>query len=134
MIELLKDVLAKKPRETDGFESVIIVDGVPQVGPDRLEKLKNVIKKIFSAVGTIVSEYLALDAAGHTKGWALDLHVISYYRSYMILIQLLYFHRSYAFIEYLNESFAREAVERFNNHKLDKQHTFLVNLFTDYDK
>lgn len=38
------------------------------------------------------------------------------------------------FIEYASPSYALEAVKLTNNHKLDKQHTFLVNLFTDFKK
>lgn len=66
--ELLGDILATKPKETDGFDSVIIVDGIPKVGPDRLEKLKNVINKIFVKYGTIVSDYYPKDESGSTKG------------------------------------------------------------------
>ncbi|KAK7582397.1 hypothetical protein V9T40_013842 [Parthenolecanium corni] len=106
--ELLGDILATKPKETDGFDSVIIVDGIPKVGTDRLEKLKNVINKIFAKYGTIVSDYYPKDDTGSTKG--------------------------YIFIEYNNSVAAREAVANANSYKLDKHHTFLVNLFTDYEK
>ena len=46
-----------KPRETDGVEAVIVVDGLPVVGPDRIDKLKSIIRKIFSKFGNIVNEY-----------------------------------------------------------------------------
>ncbi len=65
--ELLGDVLKDKPQETDGIDSVIVVDNVPQVGPERLEKLKNVIQKIFSKFGKITNEFYP-DADGKTKG------------------------------------------------------------------
>jgi translation initiation factor 3 subunit B len=68
LAELLGDLLKQKPRETDGVESVIVVDGVPQVGPERLEKLTTVINKIFSKFGTIVNEYYPTNENGHTKG------------------------------------------------------------------
>lgn len=106
--ELLGDILAKKPKETDGFDNVIIVDGIPEVGTDRLEKLKGVIDKIFSKFGAIVSDYYPKNDQGVTKG--------------------------YVFIEYNNAQSARDAVAQLNNYKLDKKHTFLVNLFTDYEK
>ncbi|KDR10090.1 eukaryotic translation initiation factor 3 subunit B [Zootermopsis nevadensis] len=106
--ELLGDLLKQKPRETDGVESVIVVDGVPQVGPERLEKLTTVINKIFSKFGTIVNEYYPTNENGQTKG--------------------------YIFLEYSNPKHAQEAVKLANNHKLDRQHTFLVNLFTDFKK
>ncbi len=48
--KLLPDLLASRPKEADGVDSVIVVYGVPNVGADRLEKLKTVIKKIFNKV------------------------------------------------------------------------------------
>lgn len=62
------DILENKPRETDSFHNVIIVDGVPQVGPDRLEKLKGVILKLFGKFGMIVNDYYPKDDNGHLKG------------------------------------------------------------------
>jgi len=106
--ELLGDLLRDKPEETDGVESVIVVDGVPVVGPDRIEKLKSVINKIFNKFGTIVSEYYPTNEKGSTKG--------------------------YIFLEYSSPAHAADAVKCTNNHKLDKQHTFIVNLFTDFSK
>lgn len=100
--------MKQKPKETDGYESVIVVDGVPQVGPNRLEKLKSVINKVFSKFGNIVNEHYPVDSEGTTKG--------------------------YIFLEYSNPAHALEAVNLTNNFKLDKQHTFQVNLFTDFAK
>ena len=105
---LLDDILKQKPKETDGVESVIVVDGVPQVGPDRIEKLQSVINKIFSKFGNIVNTHYPTNDKGHTKG--------------------------YIFLEYSSPIHAQEAVKATNNYKLDKQHTFLVNLFTDFSK
>lgn len=67
-VELLADILAERPKELDGFESVIVVDGVPQVGPDRLEKLQVVIAKIYNKFGTIVNEFYPKNEQGFTKG------------------------------------------------------------------
>ncbi|XP_067006456.1 eukaryotic translation initiation factor 3 subunit B [Anabrus simplex] len=106
--DLLGDLLKQKPRESDGVESVVVVDGVPQVGPERIEKLSSVINKIFSKFGPIVNEYYPKNEQGHTKG--------------------------YIFLEYSNPNHALEAVKTTNNYKLDKQHTFIVNLFTDFKK
>ncbi|XP_047529495.1 eukaryotic translation initiation factor 3 subunit B [Vanessa atalanta] len=106
--ELLADLLEQKPKESDGYENVIIVDGCPQVGPERLEKLQSVINKIFSKFGKIVNEYYPTTETGVTTG--------------------------YIFLEYSNPQNAAEAVQATNNCKLDKQHTFLVNLFTDFKK
>lgn len=65
--ELLGDILHERPQEADGIDSVVVVDNVPQVGPDRLEKLKNVIHKIFSKFGKIANEFYP-EADGQTKG------------------------------------------------------------------
>ncbi|XP_076055682.1 eukaryotic translation initiation factor 3 subunit b [Oratosquilla oratoria] len=106
--DLLGDLLREQPKETDGVESVIIVDGVPQVGAERLEKLQNVIRKLFKDFGPIVTEHYPKDAEGITKG--------------------------YIFLEFKDRQCAEEAVRQLNTHKLDKQHTFQCNLFTDFDK
>ena len=47
---LMPDLMPNRPKESDGVDSVIVVDGVPCVGSDRVEKLKNVIRKIFNKV------------------------------------------------------------------------------------
>lgn len=65
--ELLGDLLSEKPQEADGIDSVVVVDNVPQVGPERLEKLKNVIHKIFSKFGKITTEFYP-ETEGLTKG------------------------------------------------------------------
>jgi len=60
--------LRVKPSEKDGVENVIVVDGLPQVGSDRIDKLKVVIRKIFSKFGNIVNEFFPLDGEGGCKG------------------------------------------------------------------
>lgn len=60
-------MLKDRPQEADGIDSVIVVDNVPQVGPDRLEKLKNVIHKIFSKFGKITNDFYP-EEEGKTKG------------------------------------------------------------------
>lgn len=91
-----------------GVENVVVVDHVPVVGPDRMDKLSGIIKKIFSACGTIVNVVYPKDDDGNTKG--------------------------YAFLEYKDSDSAAEAVKTLNNYRLDKAHTFQVNLFTDFSK
>lgn len=68
LTELLEDILKEKPQEADGIDSVVVVDNVPQVGPERLDKLKNVIHKIFSKFGKITTEFYP-EADGLTKGY-----------------------------------------------------------------
>ncbi|CAB3991027.1 Eukaryotic translation initiation factor 3 subunit B [Paramuricea clavata] len=104
--DLLGDVLAKRPSPEDGIDSLIVVDNVPVVGQDRLDKLKNVIKKVFSKFGKIVNEFYP-EENGKTKG--------------------------YIFIEYANEKDAAQAVKIANGYKLDKHHIFIVNPFSSFD-
>ena len=66
--ELLGDILKEKPVEVLGTDCIIVVDNVPTIPPDRLEKLKNVIRKVFSKFGKIVTEHYPQDENGHTKG------------------------------------------------------------------
>jgi translation initiation factor 3 subunit B len=40
----------------------------------------------------------------------------------------------YIFLEYASPAHAVDAVKNADGYKLDKQHTFRVNLFTDFDK
>ncbi|KAH0546149.1 eukaryotic translation initiation factor 3 subunit B-like [Cotesia glomerata] len=106
--DLLPDVLAQKPSETDGVESVIVVDGTPQVEPERLEKFNNLTNKVFGKFGTIVNRFYPKNDKEITKG--------------------------YIFLEYNSPLHTEAAVKATNNYKIDKQHTFKVNLFTDFKK
>ncbi|KAG8197535.1 hypothetical protein JTE90_007271 [Oedothorax gibbosus] len=106
--ELLGDLLKNKPKETDGVKSVIIVDGIPKVGSERVEKLKNVLHKLYSNFGKVLTEYFPLDENDVTKG--------------------------YVFFEFASPEIAIEAVKSTNGYKLDKHHIFHVNLFTDFEK
>lgn len=63
------DLLKKKPKPTDGIDNVIVVDNIPQVGAERLEKLKNVIRKLYSKFGKIVNDFYP-EEDGKTKGYA----------------------------------------------------------------
>nr|XP_039256545.1 eukaryotic translation initiation factor 3 subunit B-like [Styela clava] len=101
------DILRKEPKEADGCESVIVVDNIPVVGESRIEKLKSVLTKIFSKFGPIQSEHFP-QQNGQTKG--------------------------YIFIEYTRPEDALEAVKKADGYKLDKAHTFKVNLFNDIEK
>merc|ERR1719369_59377 len=100
--------MKQKPKGSDGVDSVIVVDGIPCVGAERTDKLKNVIRKIYSKFGKLVHEHYPVDEEGNTKG--------------------------YIFLEFNNHQNAVEAVKVTNNYKLDKTHTFAVNLFSDLEK
>jgi len=106
--DLMPDLMRRKPLESDGVDSVIVVDNVPIVGEDRVEKLKNVIRKTFGKFGKLVNEHYPVDEEGKTKG--------------------------YIFLEFSAPDNAMDAVTGMNNYKLDKTHTFAVNLFSDFEK
>ena len=42
--------------------------------------------------------------------------------------------KEYIFLEYASSAHAMDAVKNADGYKLDKQHTFRVNIFTDFDK
>ena len=67
-VELLADVLAGQPELDLSTDAIIVVDNVPKVNSDRLPKLENVLNKVFSKFGTIVSHYHPKDESGTTKG------------------------------------------------------------------
>jgi translation initiation factor 3 subunit B len=58
-----------KPKESDGVENVIVIDGIPEVGDERLEKLKGVIRKLFGKFGNVVSDQFPLREDGVSKGY-----------------------------------------------------------------
>ena len=68
ILELLGDLMAQEPKLDDSLEQIIVVDNVPRVMKDRLDRLKNVIRKIMGKFGRILSEYYPADENGETKG------------------------------------------------------------------
>lgn len=106
--DLMPDLLKLQPKESDGVDSVIIVDGIPVVDSSRFEKLKSVVRKIYQKYGKIVTEHYPVDGDGNTKG--------------------------YMFLEFSRHQDAVEAVKSTNGYKLDKKNTFTVNLFSDFEK
>ena len=67
-LELLGELLAEEPQLDDTLDQIVVVDNIPRVMEDRLDKLKNVIRKIMGKFGTIVGEYYPADENGQTKG------------------------------------------------------------------
>lgn len=73
-----------------------------------MDIIETVIQKLFETCGEITNTFYPVDEEGNTKG--------------------------YCFLEYKNSENAEEAVKAMNNHRLDRNHTFAVNLFTDFQK
>jgi translation initiation factor 3 subunit B len=59
---LMPDLLSKRPKESDGVDNVVVVDGIPIVGAERLEKLKGVLRKIFSKVNDVTNFSLVVNS------------------------------------------------------------------------
>ena len=65
---MLGDLLKDKPEIEVGYDSIIVVDNAPKVGPERMEKLKTVLNKVFGRFGKIVYQYYPLDEKNVFKG------------------------------------------------------------------
>lgn len=65
--ELLADLLKQKPQKYDGLSASVVIDGLPQVGPEKLDKLKGIIHKLISKYGNPVNIEYPLDENGSNK-------------------------------------------------------------------
>eukprot|EP01012_Entosiphon_sulcatum_P040546 TRINITY_DN54217_c0_g1_i1.p1 TRINITY_DN54217_c0_g1~~TRINITY_DN54217_c0_g1_i1.p1 ORF type:complete len:652 (-),score=142.64 TRINITY_DN54217_c0_g1_i1:65-2020(-) len=97
----------------DALNSCIVIDNLPVVTKEKYQKLQTLISRIVNhkelkEVGSVKRFELCQDAEGTTTG--------------------------FAFVEYDNPSAAAKAQVKMNGQKLDKQHTLLVSLFTDWEK
>ncbi|MQM15581.1 hypothetical protein Taro_048527 [Colocasia esculenta] len=107
-----EDLLARDDLEFAlGFGSIIVVDNLPVVPPEKFEKLENVIRKIYSQIGVIKEDGFWMPVNPETNRTL-----------------------GYCFVEYNTPQEAELAREKTNAYKLDKSHVFAVNLFDDFDK
>ena len=95
-IELEKDYLG-----------VVICDGIPIVGKEKLDKLTAVLKKLFSQVGKTKQIFMPLNPTTQKT-------------------------HGFAFVEYVNPTHSQAAVKKMNHFKLDKLHTFQCFVFEDF--
>lgn len=100
------------PEFVPDFSTSIVVDNLPQVPQEKIEKLASVLlSKIYSQVETLSRDALFMpfdDAAGTTYG--------------------------FAFIKFSKKENAEKAVKLTQDFAMDKRHTFKVNLYSDLDK
>eukprot|EP00041_Stephanoeca_diplocostata_P010259 m.162919 g.162919 ORF g.162919 m.162919 type:complete len:646 (-) comp18088_c0_seq1:138-2075(-) len=97
------------PRPPPGIENIIIIDNVPMIPESKVPKLTNVISKILSASGEVVSIELPLDeSTKKTKG--------------------------FAFVEFRTKEQALEAEHQCNGYPLDKKHVFSINNMSEFGK
>lgn len=66
--------------------------------------------------------------------FSLKVGLFVYHATYLACVSNVWSLFRYIFLEYSSPSHAHEAVKNADAYKLDKQHTFRVNLFTDFDK
>ncbi|KAH9948739.1 translation initiation factor eIF-3b, partial [Amylocystis lapponica] len=107
------DIEAKYQVEyDDGFDNIIVVDGIPIIDKSKLEKLLARIAKEFSRKGApFKTDNVVVpwnDATEKSKG--------------------------YIFIEFKNANDAAFAVNAMHGHPFDARHTFLLNRFTDIER
>eukprot|EP01024_Parvocaulis_polyphysoides_P047892 TRINITY_DN453_c1_g2_i5.p2 TRINITY_DN453_c1_g2~~TRINITY_DN453_c1_g2_i5.p2 ORF type:complete len:269 (-),score=51.42 TRINITY_DN453_c1_g2_i5:390-1196(-) len=99
-------------QEDTGFGNVIVVDGVPVVGDEKYQKLRDMLLKFFGKIGNIQVETGFVMPKDESTGK----------------------YKGFVFIEFQSPAEANAAVEQFDNYKLDKNHTFRVNRFDDLEK
>ncbi|KAE9548703.1 hypothetical protein FO519_008085 [Halicephalobus sp. NKZ332] len=87
-----------KPSARVYEECCVLIWGIPSVGPERIEKLKTVLGKLFSLTHPPVSTLFPVDDDGKTKG--------------------------FCFVEYGDPNAASESCKILDGHQLDKNHTF----------
>ncbi|KDR85099.1 hypothetical protein GALMADRAFT_233724 [Galerina marginata CBS 339.88] len=96
----------------DGFDNLLVVDGIPIIDKSKLERLLTKVVKEFSKKGVSVKAddmYMPWDnASGKSKG--------------------------FMFVEFRNVDDANLALATLHNHPFDAKHTFKLNRFTDIER
>ncbi|KAJ7925889.1 eukaryotic translation initiation factor eIF2A-domain-containing protein [Mycena leptocephala] len=95
----------------DGFDNMLVVDGIPVIDKSKLEKLFARICKEFSRKGVPIKPddiFMPWNDAGKSQG--------------------------YIFVEFKNADDANLALAAMHNHPFDAKHTFKVNRFTDIER
>lgn len=98
LLEVLAGSNLVKPTAQIYEECCILIWGIPAVGPERVERLSNVLNRIFSFVHPPVSTHIPVDEEGKTRG--------------------------YCFIEYETPEQTSAAAKVLDGYALDKNHTF----------
>ncbi|KAI6659042.1 Eukaryotic translation initiation factor 3 subunit B [Oopsacas minuta] len=97
----------ESPEVSKEFDSIIIVENIPQIDPkgEKMEKLEIILRKIFSRFGKIVNIYFAKETNAMLKGFML--------------------------VEYQSSDSAEQAKKIADGYIMDKSHTFTINLMTE---
>ncbi|KAI0034279.1 translation initiation factor eIF-3b [Vararia minispora EC-137] len=96
----------------EGFDNILVVDGVPIIDRSKLDKLLAKIAKEFTRKGSAIKpEDIAVpwnEQTGKNTG--------------------------YIFVEFRNADEATHALSTMNGHQFDSRHTFVINRFTDIER
>ena len=106
-------MLAEDPslRLSEQFRNVIVVDNLPSIGAEKAKKLLGVVSKIFKQFASnLVPEDVEMPIGADNKT------------------------AGFCFISFDNEKQARQACQATDGYKLDKNHIFSVNLYSDLDR
>eukprot|EP00002_Diphylleia_rotans_P034493 TRINITY_DN7413_c0_g1_i1.p1 TRINITY_DN7413_c0_g1~~TRINITY_DN7413_c0_g1_i1.p1 ORF type:complete len:433 (+),score=105.00 TRINITY_DN7413_c0_g1_i1:57-1355(+) len=96
-------------RLESGFSEFAIIDNIPVVDQSKIEKLRAVILKHISPIPLgLHGLHLPTDESGSTLG--------------------------YAFVHLASQQAAQEMIDKLNNFKLDKNHTFRTNAWADFSR
>ncbi|XP_058742411.1 eukaryotic translation initiation factor 3 subunit B-like [Vicia villosa] len=107
-----EQVLQEENLESDtGFGNIIVVDNTPVVTKEKFAKLEGVLRKVFSKVCAIKDDGFWMPVDPVTEKTV-----------------------GYCFVEYNTPQEAELAKENAQGHKLDRSHTFIVNMFDDFDR
>jgi len=106
ILELKEKLMPQPPSVESRLARVLVVDNIPKVGPEKLQKLMTVLEKIFvvGAKAKVVEKGIFLPVNPQTK------------ETY-----------GYAFVEFVSTEDAQTGLEKANGYKLDKDHTLAIN-------
>mmetsp|Transcript_18275 Transcript_18275/g.61120 ORF Transcript_18275/g.61120 Transcript_18275/m.61120 type:complete len:686 (-) Transcript_18275:133-2190(-) len=99
------------PKFNDTLDNALVVDGLPIVPKDKLEKLQKVLEKLYSQLGTIAEDGIMIPMDENTQ-----------------------MSKGFAFVEYQTKAQADVALAKTNGYKLDKNHTFVVTSFNQVNE
>jgi translation initiation factor 3 subunit B len=90
------------------MEATVVIDQIPAVPKEKIQKLENVLRKLFAQLGD-VSFYFPFDQSSNK-------------------------HKDFCFVTFKDSATADLAIKAAQNYQLDKNHTLLLNRFTDIQK
>eukprot|EP00727_Mastigamoeba_balamuthi_P011240 m51a1_g6739 putative eukaryotic translation initiation factor 3 (1274) ;mRNA; f:221517-226141 len=100
----------QEPKLETTFARVVVVDNIPVVPKEKLEKLITFVTRVMVTAGPLATDgvFIPTDEAGATKG--------------------------YGFFEYTNEADAHSALDKLQGYKMDKNHAFRISKFDDIER